>query len=128
MDTKAIRARCDAKCPVCHGWGEHAFCGEMVTCGCNGQYTPQISVADVTACLDTIEAQAKRIEVLEKALADMKTRYDDIGNTVLNVIEKSEDEGDRVYFGSTNDADMLRDLGRKYHEWRVDNELKGTQP
>ena len=74
------------------------------------------------------EAHYRLISKLQDERADLSAKYHDIGNTVLNVMEESENEGDRVYFGSTNDADMLRDLGRKYHEWRVDTALKGTQP
>lgn len=32
----------------------------------------------------------------------------DRSHTISNIIDGIEDEGDRVYFGSTNDADELR--------------------
>lgn len=31
-----------------------------------------------------------------------------------------EDEGDRVYFGSTNDADTLREARRLYDDYRIE--------
>ncbi len=55
---------------------------------------------------------AARLERLEKL-------YHDIGNTVLNLSEEFQDEGDRVYLGSTNDAEIFRQLGAKYWEWRL---------
>lgn len=33
-----------------------------------------------------------------------------ISHTVSNIVSELEDEGDRVYFGSTNDADTLREI------------------
>ena len=45
-----------------------------------------------------------------------------IGNAVLNMSDKFQDEGDRVYFESTNDADMLRELGREYWDWQLAQE------
>lgn len=31
-------------------------------------------------------------------------------HTISNIVSEMEDEGDRVYFGSTNDADVLREI------------------
>ena len=33
--------------------------------------------------------------------------------TISNIIDGIEDEGDRAYFGSTNDADELRAIGEE---------------
>lgn len=32
------------KCPRCKGWGEVAYCGEMVSCECRGKYEAPISM------------------------------------------------------------------------------------
>jgi hypothetical protein len=42
----------------------------------------------------------------------------DIANIALGI----EDEGDRAYFGSTNDADLLRELDDKVSTWRLERE------
>lgn len=34
-------------------------------------------------------------------------------HTISNIIDGLEDEGDRVYFGSTNDADLLREINEE---------------
>ena len=37
----------------------------------------------------------------------------DRSHTISNIIDGIEDEGDRAYFGSTNDADELRAIGEE---------------
>jgi hypothetical protein len=39
-------------------------------------------------------------------------------DTFLNMRDKLADEGDRVYFGSTNDADAFRELVRAIEDAR----------
>lgn len=91
MDTKAIRARCDAatKGPWYaedgeNTWSLHQVYGPLQILKAPKRGTPYAEYwpnkadaalitharTDLPACLDTIEAQAQRIEVLEKALAD----------------------------------------------------------
>jgi hypothetical protein len=40
-----------------------------------------------------------------------------MGGAILSTATRLEDEGDRVYLGSTNQADSLRDLHHAYVEW-----------
>lgn len=35
---EALRALVGGKCPECKGWGEIAYCGELVRCKCDGKY------------------------------------------------------------------------------------------
>jgi hypothetical protein len=53
---------------------------------------------------------AERDAAREKA-----TEY---GQAILDIADKAQDEGDRAYFGSTNDLDRLRKLRDEYFEWR----------
>lgn len=55
-------------------------------------------------------------------LAKVKALLHEIGNSVLCLSEEFQDEGDRIYLGSTNDAEIFRRLGAKYWSWRIDNE------
>lgn len=49
--------------------------------------------------------------------------------TQLLSIGKFVDEGDRVYFNSTNDADVVNDLIRDLDEWQMDQIMEaGEQP
>lgn len=41
----------------------------------------------------------------------------EIGNVLMNIADELRDEGDRVYLNSTNDADLLRELSRKYQDY-----------
>ncbi len=42
-----------------------------------------------------------------------------LANAITDIVDGLEDEGDRVYLGSTNDADTLRDLRREWFERRL---------
>jgi len=37
--------------------------------------------------------------------------------TLINIADELDDEGDRVFFGSTNDADRFRDFVRALDDW-----------
>ena len=37
----------------------------------------------------------------------------DRSHAISHIVAGIEDEGDRTYFGSTNDADELRDIGKE---------------
>lgn len=45
-------------------------------------------------------------------------------DTVLNMVDGVENEGDRVYLGSTNDFDQLREIGKEMDMWKWDRILK----
>lgn len=47
---------------------------------------------------------------LEAALVDMAKTQERFRRSIANIVREFEDEGDRVYLGSTNDAEDLRDL------------------
>lgn len=44
-----------------------------------------------------------------------------IRDRLVLIADDIQDEGDRAYFGSTNDADDLRDFGREMTNWRWDD-------
>lgn len=41
-----------------------------------------------------------------------------IVSTLNNIVHAMEEEGDRTYFGSTNDADSLKEIASQLDEWR----------
>lgn len=43
-----------------------------------------------------------------------------IASTLNNIAADIEDEGDRAYFGSTNDADKLKEIAEQIDQWRFD--------
>jgi hypothetical protein len=61
---------------------------------------------------DQEEAARVLKELGSERAADLIERM----GTILSVVSDNlEDEGDRIYFGSTNQAEMIRDLAQ---EWR----------
>lgn len=44
-------------------------------------------------------------------------------SSLRQIADETQDEGDRVYFGSTNHADALRDMADKAEMWVFDYEL-----
>ena len=40
-----------------------------------------------------------------------------LGEAILQVCDNADDEGDRVYFGSTNHFDELKDAKEVYEDW-----------
>ena len=64
--TKAlIEALLGGKCPKCRGWGEVAYFGELVQCGCFGKYEAPISMEKRREAADALQAQAERVKALE---------------------------------------------------------------
>lgn len=66
-------------------------------------------------------AEAKANEIYSSQLM---RRFRD---TLLNVRDGMQDEGDRVYFGSTNDADELREVVEAVDELEWDRILASSQ-
>jgi hypothetical protein len=66
-------------------------------------------------------AEAKANEIYSSQLM---RRFRD---TLMNVRDGLEDEGDRIYFGSTNDADQLRDIIEEVEELEWDRILASSQ-
>lgn len=53
---------------------------------------------------------------LEALVVDMAKTQERFRQSISNIVREFEDEGDRVYLGSTNDADDLRDLDEELTE------------
>lgn len=47
---------------------------------------------------------------LEATVVDQAKLIERFRRSIANIVRETEDEGDRIYFGSTNDADELREL------------------
>lgn len=114
--------------------GEHDPCYVVMPDGAmlalNHHAAPSVDIARakfvITACNDALaSAEAKEAEraELERAVkqmraeltmrAKMMVRLRDI---LHNITDTMEDEGDRIYFGSTNDADTLKDIVREFDD------------
>jgi len=48
--------------------------------------------------------------------------FHQMGKAISLIAGALDDEGDRVYLGSTNHADLLRDLRDAYDRWRFEHE------
>ncbi len=48
-------------------------------------------------------------------------------DTLLNIVDGCDDEGDRIYFGSTNAADQLREISEEIDELAWDKILASSQ-
>lgn len=64
---------------------------------------------------------------LSKAALYAKTLFK-LRNTLLQVNDHIEDEVDRVYFGSSNDADALREIARQIDDLQWEVILADSQP
>lgn len=42
-----------------------------------------------------------------------------LSSTIMNVTDAVEDEGDRAYFGSTNDVEALKEVAAEIDDWRM---------
>lgn len=77
-------------------------------------------MSETKACPELAEAKA---EIVYQAKLLIKLR-----RKIALFVHDMEDEGDRVYFGSTNDADDLRALYREFDEFewsRMEKNRKG---
>lgn len=69
---------------------------------------------------DKTEAQSHR--------ALYAKRLHHLNDVLQGVLDDLEDEGDRVYFGSSNDADRLRRIAQSIEDLHWDDLLAHTQP
>ena len=63
---------------------------------------------------EAIEAERNLYKGKYRALLNLINRTRD---KIVHVTDHIEDEGDRAYFGSTNDADALKDLYNEMMSW-----------
>ena len=66
------------------------------------------------------KAQQERDNLQARLTARAKSMLR-LRNVLAEVHDNIEDEGDRAYFGSTNDADSLRKVWRDLDEWNWDD-------
>lgn len=105
-------------------------CGQL-NCLFTGNPANSEQASGQTACVcvicqaaDFITAQTAEIERLTKerdvAVGERIARsklMQRLRDTLVDILEGIEDEGDRIYFGSSNDADELRDGFRTLEDW-----------
>ena len=73
QDIESLAKRLEGgKCPNCKGWGEIAYCGEMVQCGCFGRYEAPISMTTRLEVASLIRKQMAYIEQLRYALKQIQ--------------------------------------------------------
>ena len=66
-----------------------------------------------------IERLTKRVEKVEAAYKTARKIIAKVYNRVATVAQMIEDDGDRQFFGSSNDADVLRDLKDEWDAHKV---------
>lgn len=74
-------------------------------------------VASETARADAAEAERNTHKAKSLSRGKLLERFRD---TILNLCDHAKDEGDRAYFGSTNDLDDLREIAREMDAWKWD--------
>jgi hypothetical protein len=74
-------------------------------------------VASEKARADAAEAERNVFKAKDASKSKLLERFRDL---LLNMCDHFEDEGDRVFFGSTNDPDELREIAREMDAWKWD--------
>lgn len=57
-----------------------------------------------------------------RVTGEIAKRFDYIRSDLNNIARAIEDEGDRCYLGSTNDADELRQIAQEFENWLLARE------
>lgn len=90
------------------------------------QFHHKESMAKARAVLAAVTPQIEA-----RVVGEIAKRFDHIRSDLNNISRAIEDEGDRAYFGSTNDADELRQIAQKFEDWllaRERGDYKESQP
>lgn len=74
-------------------------------------------VASEKARADAAEAERNTFKAKDASKSKLLERFRDL---LLNMCDHFEDEGDRVFFGSTNDPDELREIAQQMDAWKWD--------
>lgn len=80
----------------------------------------ELAAKDAEIAQLTAEKDAELAEVRAALTARAKTLLK-LRDVLVHVHDHIEDEGDRVYFGSTNDAEILKDVWRELDGWVWDD-------
>lgn len=70
--------------------------------------------------------RAKDVRDPAVLIAGLKRLVETLGNAVMDVGDRLEDEGDRVYLGSTNHVEQLKMARTWFFEWRLLDSLPGV--
>jgi chemotaxis regulatin CheY-phosphate phosphatase CheZ len=72
---------------------------------------------------DRLEAQYVQMKTRQKAreFAELVKLVSPLVSELNNIAYGLEEEGDRTFFGSTNDADRLRELALALDDWRFEH-------
>lgn len=102
-----LRQKCSGKAnAVGDQWGDW-ICGEAAN-----------EIATLRQKLEEAERERKNLQAQLTARAKSMLRLRD---ALTEVHDNIEDEGDRAYFGSTNDADQLREVWQDLEAWKWDD-------
>lgn len=70
--------------------------------------------------------KAKDVRDPAVMIAGLRRLVETLGNAVMDVGDHLEDEGDRVYLGSTNHVEQLKMARQWFFEWRLLDSLPGV--
>ena len=86
------------------------------------------SLRAAQATITRLEAENARLvrerDNLQAALTARSKTLLKARNLFINIHDELEDEGDRIYFGSTNDADDFKDAVRELDGWAWETVIK----
>lgn len=77
--------------------------------------------ADQSPAVDALEAQAEQITSLKSKLTARAKSMLRLRDILTFIVDELDDEGDRVYFGSSNHAEQLRELAEDFDAWHWDD-------
>lgn len=75
-------------------------------------------LADATFSAHAVMSLLSRIDTQAARIAELEGLVDLYGAAITDVADGAEDEGDRAYFGSTNDLDRLKELREQHFQRR----------
>lgn len=96
-----------------------------INCGAHDQ-TPGGWGDLAKPCSKVPSVKQKDARTPELLIAGLKSLVEKMGTAIAAVRGDLEDEGDRVYLGSTNDKAVLEEADDLYHEWFILDSLPGV--
>lgn len=82
------------------------------------EFIRSCAVADATFSAHAVMSLLSRIDTQAARIAELEGLVDLYGAAITDVADGAEDEGDRAYFGSTNDLDRLKELREQHFQRR----------
>lgn len=86
------------------------------------------------SCADALKSLSAQVDTLTRERDNARAEVSWLARLMIKtrdafsfVVSEIEDEGDRCYFGSTNDADTLRDIREKMETWEEGRLISDTK-